>query len=65
MAIALSDFLHFKNKDYDNAFKDISRATFFVNKPTEQFDYLWKLKIINEKYAEICITETTPKYDFF
>ena len=64
MAIALSD-LHFINKDYDNAFKDISRATFFVNKPTEQFDYLWKLKIINEKYAEICIKETTPKYDFF
>lgn len=64
MSIALSDSFY-KKKDFENAFKELSRATLYVNKPTEQPDYLWKLRIIYEKQAEICINEPNPKYDFF
>jgi len=64
LTIALSD-LYLKNKEYDEAFKTINRASFFVNKPTDQFEYLWKLKIINEKSADICYNEKNPKYDFY
>lgn len=64
LAIASSDSFY-KNKDFDNAFKELTRARLFVNKPTEQPDYLKKLRIINEKYAEICINEPKPNYDYF
>lgn len=64
ITIALSD-AYYKIKDYEEAFKAINRASFFVNNPTDQFEYLWKLKIINEKSAEICFNENNPKYDFY
>jgi len=64
MAIAMSDSFY-KKKDFENAFKELIRATLYVNKPSEQPEYLWKLRIIYEKQAEICINEPNPKYDFF
>jgi len=47
-AIALSDKFY-KEMNCDNAFKEFSWASIFANKPTKQFDYLLKLRIINEK----------------
>lgn len=64
IAIALSDSYH-KKKDFENAFKELRRASLFVNNPTEQADYLWKLRIINENSAIICFNEPKPKHDFF
>jgi hypothetical protein len=64
VAISLSD-LYNRNKEFDCAFKTLNRASFFINCPTDQFEYLWKLKILNEKYADICFNEKNPKYDFY
>lgn len=62
ISVALSDS-YVKNKDFENAFKELRRATIFVNRPTEQFEYLWKLRIIYEKSAEICFKEKKPHYE--
>jgi hypothetical protein len=62
LLLELSDS-YLQNKDFENAFKELRRATLFVNRATEQFEYLWKLKTIYEKSAEICIREKSPHYE--
>ena len=64
IAITSSDKF-FRNKDYDNAFKELRRASQFINHSIEQFEYLFKLKTINDKYADICIKDNRPDYEMF
>ena len=61
LLLELSD-MYLKNNDFENAFKELQRANQLINQRVGQFDYLWNLKTIYEKSAEICIKDKNPHY---
>jgi hypothetical protein len=64
LILQISDY-YFKNKDFENAFREVARASLLINIPIEQGDYFSKLIMINDRRAEICIKEKEPNCDFY
>jgi hypothetical protein len=61
LLLELSD-VYLRNNDFENAFKELSRANQLINPKTGQFNYLWNLQTIYERSAKICITDKNPHY---
>jgi hypothetical protein len=63
--ILLSDF-YLLDKQSDKAFSTIRRALLLVTNFSDKFDYLWKQKVIAEKFANISLNgQKNPQYAEF
>jgi hypothetical protein len=63
--ILLSDFYLF-DKQSDKAFRTIRRALLLVTNFSDKFDYLWKQKVIAEKFANFSLYgQKNPQYAEF
>jgi len=54
-----------KIKEFDKAYKTLARASLLIQNPTDHFNYLWNLRLIKEKSAEIVFEEDNPHYDLY